>query len=358
MSLIANALARLADIFDFVPYSNRNLFVDGAKDAWNISGGTSAALTTTGAYGPNVLQIVSAGVGGSGSYGRANAAPGPYTRLGWPRGPNNFGTFSQSVASTGTLATRTGPVMAMRIEDVNYLEGGSITFSVVLNNQSGTDVTITQLAAIQNFGSGGSPSANVATIIPVNWLVPADSTIWKRYSARIDLPSAAGKTMGTSNTVGWTQIEIDLPVGRTFVIQDAFWQAEFCSPDAPATGLPTAFEYRGQAAEQARIERYYEQWINSQFAVGGLNSATVAYCNSRFRTQKRAQPSITMGGTFLFYSMNTGNQNVAATSIVPSASPNGDAAIYTVNVTGATGGQACLLQGGGPGCSITFDSRM
>lgn len=352
MSLIANALARLADIFDFNPISNRNLFVDGAKETWSIANGANQATTTGGGYGPCVLQIVSAGLGGAGNYARGQAGAAQSSRLGWPRGPNNYGTLNQTVASTGNLASRTGPLMAMRIEDVNYVEGSSITFSVTLQNNGASSITVTQLAAAQNFGTGGSPSANVATIYPVNWVIPNDG-VWRRYSARLDIPTTNGKTIGTS-TNGFTQISVEFPVGQTFAISDCFWQAEFCSPQAPATGWPTAFEYRGQAAEAQRVERYYETTINF-YGVGALNSATVAYVMGRQRTPKRVVPTVTTSGTFTLYALAIGNQAIAAANVSPG--PTVDGVLYTVTCSGATAGQPCLLEDNSS-TKVIFDARL
>lgn len=352
MSLIANALARLADIFDFNPISNRNLFVDGAKETWSIGVGSNQALPA-GGYGPCVLQILAAGTGGAGTYAHSATSPAQVSRLGWPRGPNQFGVFTQTVASTGNLAARTGPLMAMRIEDVNHLEGSSVTFSVTLCNSGGASVTIPQVAIVQNFGTGGSPSGNVATIVPVNWVVPADGN-WRRYSVRLDIPNTIGKTMGTTNTVGFTQISVEFPVGQTFTINDCFWQAEFCSPQAPAAGWPTAFEYRGQAAEAQRVERYYEI-SNHFYGVGAFNSATIAYVLGRQRTPKRGAPTVTPSGTFTLYGLAIGNQAIAAANISGAATIDG--VLYTITCSAATAGQPCLLEDNSSS-KVIFDARL
>jgi hypothetical protein len=244
----AQNLADLSQLFQVAPLANRNYIVDGAKENWS----NNASVPIPNAYSPCVLYLANAGAGGVGNYGRSIAGAGPVGRLGWPRAGNNFSTFTMTTASTGSLAARTCPYQATRIEDVNILESGSFTFSITLS--AAAPVTITQLALAQNFGSGGSPSPNVMTLVPINWPV---TTTWQRFSVRLDIPSIAGMTMGTTDTKGWTQIEIDYPVGSTYAISDGFWQLEACPPGAPAAGLPTPFEYRGQQAELARTQRLY-----------------------------------------------------------------------------------------------------
>jgi hypothetical protein len=253
-----------------VALSNRNFIVDGAKEQWSIAQGTTQPIPV----GPSgaVMYYAQAGTGTVGTYGRGIAGPGPVGRLGWPRAGNNYSEIIVTTPCTGSIAARTCPNQYTRIEDVNILESGSFTFSVTLANAGASSVNITQLNVGQNFGTGGSPSANVNTQFPVNWVLPADNT-WRRYSARVDIPSIAGKTIGTNgNQTSWTQIEIDYPVGVVFDIKDCFWQLEPCSPLAPAAGWPTAFEYRGQAAEAQRVARYYQS-LTYTFAQQGIGSA-------------------------------------------------------------------------------------
>jgi hypothetical protein len=228
------------------------------------------------------MYYAQAGTGTVGTYGRGIAGPGPVGRLGWPRAGNNYSEIIVTTPCTGSIAARTCPNQYTRIEDVNILESGSFTFSVILANAGASSVNITQLNVGQNFGTGGSPSANVNTQFPVNWVLPADNT-WRRYSARVDIPSIAGKTIGTNgNQTSWTQIEIDYPVGVVFDIKDCFWQLEPCSPLAPAAGWPTTFEYRGQAAEAQRVTRYYQSLIQISIfgyagAVGNIMMAAVPF---------------------------------------------------------------------------------
>lgn len=334
-----------------VALSNRNFIVDGAKEQWSIAQG--ASLPFSNGYSGAVMYGNGGGTSTVGTYSRSIASAGPVGRLGWPRAGNNFGVMTVTTPCTGTIAARSCPQQYARIEDVNLLESGSFTFSVVLCNQGASPVTISQITVVQIFGTGGSPSANVITQYPVNWVLPVGS--WYRYSVRLDIPSIVGKTMGTNGyQTSCTQIEIDYPVGTVFTIADGFWQLEPCSPLAPAAGWPTAFEYRGQQAEAARVERYYEAW-NNNFAAGSTNATTAVYLMTRYRTLKRITPTVTLAGTFTLFTAATANLSIPYTAIVPL--PSAEGCQYNITTTGLVSGQAATLQNG-TGSLITIDARL
>jgi hypothetical protein len=273
-----------------VALSNRNFIVDGAKESGSLGSQSIAS-----GYSVATMYLTDPGAGSVGTYQKAVANPGPVGRVGWPRAGCNYTNFALTTASTGTLAARTCPHQMVRIEDVNLLESGSWTFSVWLFNNSAGPVTISQLSVAQNFGTGGSPSANAIFLYPVNWVLPVGS--WNRYSARLDIPSINGKTMGTNgNQTSWTQIEIDYPVGIVFNINDSFWQLEPCSPLAPAAGWPTAFEYRGQQAEAQRVQRYYETGFGFWQVQNGSASNGAFGGVMPYKATKRVVPTLSLNG--------------------------------------------------------------
>lgn len=355
MTIGANLLARIADIFSFNQYSNRNLIVDGAKEFWNSGVGTPVNVTA--GYSTNALYINAPGTGGTATYAHSQAAAAPGSRLGVPRTGLNFGTWVQTVASTGNVAARTSPQIACRIEDVNTTEGLSLTFSVWLWVNSGT-LTVGQVSHIQGFGSGGSPSANVNTLVPVNWVL---TTTPKRFSVRLDIPSASGKTLGTTD-FGWLQVEIDYPTGSTYTINDGWWQLEVCSPQSSsdingAGGAPTWFEYRGQAAEWARVARYWQTMNiagNQAFAVGMINSASGGFAEQAIPGGiMRKIPSVTASNGLGSIQANGvfSSVGIAATS---------DRTYQTqVNFSsGGVSGQAFLTTANAAGSTIFFDARL
>jgi hypothetical protein len=281
-----------------VALSNRNLLVDGAKEQWSA---TSSALANVYAYTANVMYAASAGLSGVAQYNQLPFSPGGYSRLGVTGGLRYYGGWAQTTASTGTLAAFTGPQLSSPpIEDPEQTEGRSVTLSVWLCCTVGS-ATIQQITIGQNFGVGGSPSASVTTIVPVNWVLTPN---WQRYSVRCDVPSCSGKVYGTTYR-GHARFTLWYPIGSTYTINDMGWQAEVCSPLASSDingkgGFPTQFEYRGQAVEMARTLRYYELGacgVNTNGAAGNYFGACQNYL-----AQKRAAPTFTLTGFSYFNS--------------------------------------------------------
>ena len=283
MSFI-DRLSALVDWFDFLPMSNRNYVVDGNFDQWTAS---SAAASASGfQYGPAVMFLSYAGAGGAATISQSAQSGGEPAGSTSP--VNYVYSHQQTTSSTGTVGTNS-PGILQRIESVKTLQGKSATFSCWLWCASGT-VQISNLIASQSFGTGGSPSAAVVMSPNVNWTV---TTTPQKFSVRIDWPSIAGKTLGTNNDHN-LQIGLWLPSGSTFTLNTMQWQLEQCSPQAPSTGRPTAFEYRGYQAELARVQRYYEFEVAGQTCAGNAPfSGWNLYARVSYRTSKRVVGTFT-----------------------------------------------------------------
>jgi hypothetical protein len=332
-----NKLASLLNLFDQVPLANRNLFVDGAFDFWT---GSSGAIS--GGYSLATMWIAGPGTGGAATFGYSDIHTYGNPSC-FDSSPRVCFSFQQTTASTGTLAARTLPFLVQNVEGVQRLSGKSATVSFKLWVASGS-ITIPGIAITQAFGSGGSPSANVTADKAVNWVV---TTTPKRFSVRLDVPSVAGKTIGT-NTDGFLQVGLWLPPGVTFTLYGVEAQLEQANPNASsdingAGGAPTAFEYRGQQAEYARTQRYYEvittTGIVTCYAAG---SAAITGWNS-FAVTKRAAPSVSVV-------LNGGGLSGASTA-PNNTSANGLAVLQT-------GGSMTLGQSNFISVTCTADARL
>lgn len=285
MTTPVNLNAHLLDVFDFLPLSNRNYVVDGNFDQWATT--SAAANSSTFAYGPALMYESYAGAGGA-----ATIAQGVFPVGTEPAGTtspvSNYYSHQQTTASTGAVGTNS-PGIFQKVESVKTLQGRSATFSCWLWCTSGTQ-TITGVIASQLFGSGGSPSSLVIASPTVNWVL---TTTPQRFSVRIDFPSIAGKTLGSNNN-DCLQIGLWLPTGATYTINTMQWQLEQCSPQAPAVGLPTAFEYRGAAAELLRVQRYY---VSDLIGLMGNGFQANVYVAGFYQlpVSMRAVPSVTLG---------------------------------------------------------------
>jgi len=98
------------------------------------------------------------------------------------------GTYFIRLATTGTAASY--PSFNQRIEDVRKYAGQTITVSFWAKASSSCNANS---AINQNFGSGGS--SQVQTGYPSYYI----GTSWQRISFQYNVPSIAGKTIGTSS---------------------------------------------------------------------------------------------------------------------------------------------------------------
>lgn len=95
-------------------------------------------------------------------------------------------TVVSSVVGSGNFLAK-----LQRIEDITKLAGKTVTLSFWAKADSAKNIAIEFL---QNFGTGGSPSAVVYAINPT---IINLTTTWKKYSVTTTLPSLVGKTLGT-----------------------------------------------------------------------------------------------------------------------------------------------------------------
>lgn len=313
------------------PLANRNLFIDGRMDNW-IAGSGAA----TGGYGPLTMWYTYAGTGGAATISQVSLR-GIYP---FDSSPIVGAKFSQTTASTGSVSGFTSPQFAQHFEDVAACSGRSVTLSCKLWVDSGT-LNIPGVSYSQNFGTGGSPTAQINQMTALNWNI---TTTPKKFSVRIDcaqLPS--GFTMGTSGN-NWTAFGLLLPVGVTFALNIAEMQVEYCSPRASSDntgngGMATAFEYRGYQAELARIQRYYQVLNSVQMA--GYSTGAGAWTSPSVNAlvQMRSTPAVSQS-----------NQTYANVSSIV---VNGVSAavVQTYANTSASGGFWAT-------CTLTLDGRI
>jgi hypothetical protein len=278
------------------PLSNRNYIVDGNFESWIGSGIIGSG---TGVKSAATMYNFVSGISGTVQVNQGFFSGGEPVGMTSP--VKYVANHNQTVASTGTIAANTSCYMSTNIEDAHTLHGRSATFSCWLQLAAGSSpVTIPLVIARQTFGTGGSPSVQINADTPVNWVV---TTTMQRFSVRIDLPSVSGKTFGTNND-SLLQVGFWMPPGVVFSLYTAQWQAENCPPGAPPQGLPTPFEYRGQQAELARVQRYYETGVEPYSYANNLSGITSAYGDVVFAVQKRSSPAMTLT-SWKYYSLAT-----------------------------------------------------
>lgn len=283
-------------------YAGKNKIINGD---FNINQRNFTSNTTTGSYGFDRFKQANSG-------GTFTVTPQTFTLGTAPVSGYEGKNFCRLVTATQSAAGDYAALEQM-IESVRTFAGQTVTFSVWAKASTGTPKI--GFSALQNFGTGGSPSANVIT----SGGTATISTSWARYSFSITIPSISGKTIGTNNddkvqidlwtSVGTTISGLGYPaVGIQNVTIDTWgWQLEAGST---ATDFQTATgNYQG---ELAACQRYYYQsdsqiWTNLQYQ----SNVNVSRGGTLFLPQfMRAAPTLT-----LFDSPgNSGKISVSASS--------------------------------------------
>jgi hypothetical protein len=144
-----------------------------------------------------------------------------------------------------------------KISNVALYAGKNVTLSFWAKANATKNIAV---EFVQNFGSGGSPSADVTGIGVEKFTL---STAWTKYTKTVALPSVSGKTLGTDGKDNFN-VQIWLDAGSSFnsrtnslgnqsgIFDIAQVQVE--------EGLhATAFEMRPLAEELRLCNRYYQK---------------------------------------------------------------------------------------------------
>lgn len=154
--------------------------------------------------------------------------------------------------------------LVQKIEDVTRFDGQTVTISFYAKADASMNINI---RFIQDFGTGGSPSADVDLSETVTI-----GTSWTRYTVTKTLGSLSGKTLGTDGThTSCLTVNIDFQPTTTFVFDATLFQLEVGDTATP-------FEHRSFGEELALCQRYYFRWNggdnNSPFCGGAFNNGT------------------------------------------------------------------------------------
>jgi hypothetical protein len=208
--------------------------------------------------------------------------------------------FARQAVTTGSDFL----TLAQKIEDVTVTAGKQVTLSFYAKgtNPGGGFYTI---FSEQNFGTGGSPSANILTTISDTLAVTSS---WVRYEYTFTVDSISGKTLGTNNNHSFT-IFFDQGSDTStdaYTLDISNVQLEFGD-------TATEFEYVSPADQEARCKRYFERRNYTTSSIAGILQAistTVAWGPLDF-SPKRTAPVITFNGQL--YGLTAGGGAVGST---------------------------------------------
>ena len=312
----------------------KNYLINGGFRLWQRGTG----FASNNAYGADRWKHAYGD--GAGTTSRQSFAPGQ-TEV--PGEPHYFWRHDRTAA-----ATATNTVIRQRVESVRTLAGQTATWSFYGKCAAAKGFN---LFIFQNFGTGGSPSAQVVTG-PVAFNC---GTSWARHSFTFNIPSIIGKTVG-SNGNDFAEIVLQESGSfSTFTLDLAQVQLEKGS-------LATSFQVRPLGWELVLAQRYYSKTYDLETAPGSATSAGYAEggvsgltsgghairVHWPFPSRMRTSPTITL------YSLNgTSGMWTDGTNTDRAATPQRTGQMGTsVEVTVLSGGDARV------GGHITADAEL
>jgi hypothetical protein len=225
-------------------------------------------------------------------------------------------------AFTGSAAAGAYNHIAQRMENVRRLAGKTITVSFWAIANSGTPKL--GINILQNFGTGGSPSAGVRALATGNSVTL--STTWTRYTTTIVVPSIVGKTLGSNND-DFTTLELWMSSGATnnaiagnIGVQSStisIWGVQL-----EIGSIATQLEKRDNQVELALCQRFY---YSAPFSLSLYSAAGQAVWQTfTLPVNMRATPTVNSAGgatanasavTFSALSSSTIQISITATAL-------------------------------------------
>ena len=209
-----------------------------------------------------------------------------------PNPPRCYLKYQQTTNSSSS------PGIGQRIEDARSLAGKTVTLSFWAS--SAANLTTRNISLTQYFGSGGSPSASVQTVLSSG--VSVTST-WTFYTLTASLPAVTGKTLGTDN-ISYLQLDIFLPINSTYTFNITNVKLEVGSF---ATTFDNSWEEQARVAKAC--ERYYQVIAGVARFTSPLATPTM-WTPLAYRSIMRANPTPTVLGTVS--SANVGSISIGA----------------------------------------------
>lgn len=261
-----------ADVADigYPLHGFKNQIINGAMDIWNR--GTSFT-TTTDIYTADRWLISADGTVGARTVSRQALTRGDTTFS--PATPRYFLRVDKTGAGSGQTFQR----LQQRIEGGETLSNGNVAVSLWVKADSNRTLSVD---VVQNFGTGGSPSADVVQAAQ-NISV---TTAWQKFTLTFALPAVNAKTFGSTDN-SYLSVRLILPINTTYTVDVTAVQVE-------AGSFPTAFEQRFLPTEQHLCKRYFRIVSTDFWAIA---NGTFVVGIVRFNPVMRATPSSVLSTT-------------------------------------------------------------
>lgn len=271
-------LLNLAD-----PANDFNYIINGNFDYWQRSAGP---ISTPGYVADD--RFVNWNVGST------KVTSKQIHTLGQTVVPGNPTAFSRTVVTSVAGAANT-IFKSQRVENVRRLSGKKVTVTFYASADSVKDIAID---ITQNFGTGGSPSAAVTGTGAQRFtMLAGGNASFKKCQAVIDIPSIAGKTLGTADN-SFTEFTIWFDAGSNFNARTANLGQQSGTFDISHVSMlegdrskeSDPYGVRHITTELEFCQRYYQ--IGSIYASAyNVTGGTVAQ-TTNYRTEMRTSPTV------------------------------------------------------------------
>jgi hypothetical protein len=196
-----------------------------------------------------------------------------------PDEPRYFYRWAQTGAGSGQTVKR----INYKIESVRSFAGKTIQVKFYAKSNSVSAVTV---GAVQNFGTGGSPSADVVVTAKSRAL----STVWQEFIVELEIPSITGKTIGTDGN-DFLNIVFNLPLNAVHMFDLSHWQVFQGTSNK---------EWTRATNESDEIKKYFNviPGTTEVIATGFINAVPSLFCLFQYERTMRAVPTVFVLGGF------------------------------------------------------------
>ena len=176
-----------------------------------------------------------------------------------------------------------------RIESVRTLAGQTVTVSFWAKGTNPATLGSLNVTMVQDFGTGGSPSASVIQ----NFGSLVLTANWTRYTLTGTVPSISGKTIGTAN-----DDNISFGVGQGANASTDSWTLDIWGVQVEAASTASPFQTASGSigGELALCQRYYYRFqptsaVTNRFGYGFAVSTTAGEVGFKFPVNMRTAPT-------------------------------------------------------------------
>lgn len=229
----------------------RNKIINGDFDVWQRGGGATG-VTTANSYGPDCWLISTSGA--TVAWSRQNQVIGLTTI---PGNPQYFCRLSATSADDNVAFSNTIP-------GVRTLAGQLVTITAYLKSPT-TAPSGLAVRLVQNFGTGGSPTAPVTTTVASGVTVTSS---FVKYQWTVTVPSISGSTIG-SNGDDYLRLSFINTANETFTLD--FAHISIVEGNAAAERDPFAARSISQEIELCRY------FFRKSYPLGTAPGASLFY---------------------------------------------------------------------------------